>query len=112
MPTINLYKKKQPDPTCNRRALHQWYNCSRWRKLRDVKRRNDPLCESCLAKNPPVVRPTEDVHHKIFIDIENPNEGQIYDLDNLQSLCKECHDHIHKTDQRLKFDNRSIHKKY
>ena len=112
MPPITLYKRKKPVLTYNNKALHVWYNCRRWIKLRDAKRRENPLCELCLQKNPQVIRQTKDVHHKNFIDIENPNEGQIYDLDNLQSLCKECHDHIHKTDQRLKFDNRSIHKKY
>lgn len=95
MPTISLGKPKQKRPSYNRAALQIWYNCKMWRDLRANKFANNPLCEVCLLKDPPVVRPTEEVHHIIPIDIQNPDEFMIYDYSNLLSLCAECHHAIH-----------------
>jgi len=63
--------------------------------LRSAKFRENPLCENCLAKNPSVVRQTQEVHHIMPIDINNPDEALIFDYDNLKSLCNECHSIIH-----------------
>jgi len=101
MPTINLNNKRKYQPmTNNNKALHVWYNCARWRRLRKAKLRVNPLCELCLAKN--IVRATEEVHHIKPIDINNPDEEMIYDWGNLESLCKECHHIVHTTDRRIK----------
>ena len=55
-----------------------------------------PLCECCLKKG--IIRTAQDVHHVIsFMSTSNPVERDrlAYDLDNLQSLCRECHNAIH-----------------
>ena len=95
MPTINLPKHKARDKTYNKSALQFFYQDRRWKRLRLLKFKNDPLCEKCLSKTPPVVRQTEEIHHIVPIDIRNPDESLIFDYDNLQSLCNECHKLIH-----------------
>lgn len=97
MATINLGERKKRDVTFNKKAFQRWYNTTRWIKLRAAKFRNDPLCELCLLKDPPVIRQADEVHHKIPIDIRHPDEELIYDYDNLMSLCIECHSKVHKT---------------
>ena len=95
MPTINLPKHKVREKTFNKTALQSFYQDRRWKRLRRLKFKNNPLCEKCLSKTPPVVRQTEEVHHIIPIDINHPDENLIYDYDNLQSLCNWCHVLIH-----------------
>jgi len=95
MPHINLPRRKKREKTFNQSAFQKYYNTPIWKKLRAAKIRNNPLCELCLKKNPPVIRQTEEIHHRVFIDIDNPDPVLIYDYDNLQSLCKECHANIH-----------------
>jgi 5-methylcytosine-specific restriction protein A len=95
MPTINLLKHKKRDNTYNKFALQSFYQDKRWKRLRSIKFKNNPLCERCLEKVPPVVRQTDEVHHKIPIDIQHPDVDLIYDYDNLQSLCNECHVKVH-----------------
>jgi 5-methylcytosine-specific restriction protein A len=106
MPTINLPKRKYGFMTVNNKRFHRWYNHSRWRSLRDAKVRENPLCELCLLKDPQVIRPTMEVHHIIPIDVNNPDELLIYDWDNLQSLCFECHHSIHTKDRQIKNEQR------
>ena len=63
-----------------------FYNTMAWRKLRDVKINDTPLCESC-SKRALTVLATE-VDHIVSIKLD-------YTLrltyDNLQSLCRQCH---------------------
>lgn len=89
MPLINLGKKKTRDGTFNKAALQSFYNTPRWKRLRKFKMMNDPLCENCEDKG--IIRQADEVHHVKPIDIINPNEEDIYDYDNLKSVCKECH---------------------
>jgi 5-methylcytosine-specific restriction protein A len=106
MPTITLMKKRSYSQTINKQQLHKWYNRSKWRKRRDAKVNEDPLCELCLLKDPPVTRPVAEVHHIIPIDIYNPDEALIYDWDNLQSLCAECHHAVHDRIRQQAHDER------
>ena len=59
----------------------------RWKKLRDSKLRQYPVCECCGN------RPAQTVHH-IIARVERPD--LMYDWSNLQSLCNSCHVQIHK----------------
>jgi len=93
MPVINLGRKKGRDITHNKTALQKYYNTPRWKRLREFKFGDNPICEICYKNG--IITITEEVHHKIPIDIRNPDEDLIYDYDNLQSLCKECHVKIH-----------------
>lgn len=58
-----------------------------WQKLRKLKLRTDPLCESCKPQGR--VSLALEVDHKIRIS-ERPDLR--LDWDNLQSLCETCHD--------------------
>lgn len=58
-----------------------------WRKLRLVALKRDLyLCQECLKQNRPT--PATEVDHKIPINVDPDLR---LDLDNLQSLCSECH---------------------
>lgn len=77
------------------------YRTARWRKLRALKLAADPLCEQCLEEGRTVV--SSDVHHKVsFMSTDDPVRRKYlaYDFDNLQSLCKQCHQKIHNYDKK------------
>ena len=71
------------------------YSSTTWKQLRETKLRQKPLCECCLKQG--IIKVAQDVHHVIsFMSTSNPVERDrlAYDLDNLQSLCRECHNAI------------------
>ncbi len=72
-----------------RPARHKIYNTTRWQKLREYKRHLTPLCEECLRQGR--VTPAELVDHIVPIE----EGGAVFELDNLQSLCKACHNRKH-----------------
>lgn len=98
MPTITRkyksnVKKIDSNPRKERTKL---YNTARWRRLRELKLQMNPLCERCEEEGR--ITMSEDVHHKIsFMTVEDPIRRQFlaYDFDNLQALCKQCHQKIH-----------------
>ncbi|WP_157279097.1 HNH endonuclease [Proteiniphilum acetatigenes] len=56
----------------------------------------NPLCEKCFENG--IITAACDIHHIIsFVDItDNLRRLEIaYDFNNLQSLCKKCHQKIH-----------------
>ena len=72
--------------------FHQFYNTSRWRKLREYKLKINPVCERCNNKL------GEQVHHIIPIatgmnNIERSN--LCFNINNLMTLCVECHQKEH-----------------
>ena len=72
------------------------YNTERWRKLRDWKFIQNPLCELCLKEG--TITPAEDVHHiRSFMSSDTPEARYqlAYDPENLMSLCKRHHQAIH-----------------
>lgn len=72
--------------TADRRAANAFYSSTRWRKLRASYIAEHPLCEECWAKGLTVV--AIDVHHKR----ERRDIPELaFDWDNLQALCKQCH---------------------
>jgi 5-methylcytosine-specific restriction enzyme A len=66
------------------------YNDWTWFKTRALKKRLQPLCEKCLEQNRLTVATI--VHHKVSVE-EAPH--LMYALDNLQSLCRPCHETVH-----------------
>ena len=54
-----------------------------------MKLNDNPICESCM-KQYGEYWPAEAVHHIVPIS----QGGEIWDIKNLESLCKECHDRI------------------
>ena len=55
-------------------------------KLREQLLRSEPLCRHCKAKGR--VTPATIADHIVSI----ANGGAIHDIDNLQPLCRTCHD--------------------
>ena len=86
-----IESKKIADREYNhRRPLrHKIYNTSRWQKLREYKKRRNPLCEECLRQGR--ITPMALVDHIIPIE----DGGAVFDLSNLQSLCSACHNKKH-----------------
>lgn len=62
------------------------YHTAKWKTLRNSKRMANPLCEECERNG--VITAMYCVDHKIPIR----SGGSFDDWDNLQSLCRKCHD--------------------
>lgn len=81
---------------------------SKWKKIRDTKIKLNPLCECCGEKL------AEEVHHILPLeDYSNDLETMeqlAYDINNLQSLCRECHYKIHRELKRERYQNRDKRK--
>jgi 5-methylcytosine-specific restriction endonuclease McrA len=80
------------------------YNCSKWRKIRQVVFDLHPLCNVCNKAD------SVDVDHIkplfiVFLQGLDP-----YDLDNLQGICKKCHGKKSQEDKKLE-KNYSLLKK-
>ena len=55
-----------------------------WRKLRNRRIKEEPLCRHCLAKDR--ITPATQVDH-----IKPRRDGGLDEWDNTQSLCTDCH---------------------
>ena len=74
------------------------YNCKRWKDLRKYKKNINPFCERCLLKGK--YNPAYIVHHKEYITQDNYMDDNVfYNIDNLESLCLECHNKEHFSDK-------------
>ena len=60
-----------------------------WRKIRKRYVRMHPLCEMCLKEGKSTL--VEEVHHIVPL-----SEGGNHEENNLMSLCKSCHEKIHR----------------
>jgi 5-methylcytosine-specific restriction protein A len=104
MPTIKLLKTKRDTvPTLRKGKFQEIYQDKRWKKLRAVKMRANPLCERCEIKNKVV--PAVEVHHKIPFDWGRTSaevDDLAFDYDNLQSVCDPCHDDAHEEMKKMR----------
>jgi 5-methylcytosine-specific restriction enzyme A len=84
------------DPAYRRLAArveaNRFYSSTRWRSLRKAFLAEHPLCEDCRAAGR--VTPAIDVHHVLD---RKPNPDKAFDWDNLQALCRECHNAKRRT---------------
>lgn len=99
MPTIiKKFVRTNPKVDSNlQKDRAEIYATARWRRLRALKLAANPLCELCLEDNGRIT-PSVDVHHKVsFMSTNDPVRRKFlaFDFDNLQSLCKQCHQKIH-----------------
>lgn len=62
------------------------YNGRKWRKLRALQLDKFPLCKHCDEKD--IVSVATVADH--IVPVKKGGDG--YSMDNLQSLCKKCHD--------------------
>lgn len=103
MPTItrlqDLDKPKsnsKPQPDSPNEWASRCYNTLRWRKLREAKLQDSPLCEICLENGK--VTPATEVHHRMEISQAGSYLEAMdiaFDYNNLQSLCTQCHQDLH-----------------
>ena len=92
MPTVNKtskarpwQNKRKPFERSKEKDNSVLYNSSQWRKYSKSFRFDNPLCVMCLEKG--LAIDSEVTDHIVPIN-EN---GSIWDLSNLQALCKVCH---------------------
>lgn len=79
-------RRKQYD-RMSRPEYHAWYSTGCWRRTRALYLSSHPLCVECIKRGR--VTPSAVVDH-----IE-PHKGDLvkfWDVNNLQSMCKRCHD--------------------
>jgi 5-methylcytosine-specific restriction endonuclease McrA len=74
-------------------AWHRLYSTAKWKRLREHQLNTEPLCRFCLDRDVVEVATVAD-HIKPHKGVES----LFYDAENLQSLCKACHD---STKQRM-----------
>ena len=77
------------DPTVRFYSRRSWRGSDHKLGTRDLKLRQDPLCEDCKARGRLVV--ATEVHHKVEVRID---ADASLDIDNLESLCSPCHSRI------------------
>lgn len=103
MPTITKRKKQPQTSSLAQKDRIKIYNSVRWREVRRVKLMNDPLCEMCAEEGR--TAPAEDIHHiTSFMSTNDPVKRRwlAYDYSNLMSLCKQCHQKIHNSNEYRK----------
>lgn len=79
------------------------YNCKRWRDLRKQKLLMNPTCERCAKKGK--INSAYIIHHKDYVTDLNYNDDEVfYNINNLESLCFECHNVEHFGEREYSFD--------
>lgn len=76
-----------------------FYKTKQWKQIRENQLLRNPLCARCLSKNK--ITAANVVHHKI------PHKGNhklFFDVNNLESLCKRCHDSDEQSIERRGYD--------
>lgn len=83
------------------KILHNFYKSAAWQVARQIKyQEQDGRCERCK-------RVGEEVHHRIRLTVDNVSDTSVsLNQDNLELLCKDCHNKEHKRFSKEKeFDN-------
>lgn len=72
------------------------YRSSKWKKLRQAKLMEQPLCEICLARG--ITKLADSVHHADSFTnyIGSQRLWKAYDPTNLVSVCNQCHSWLHR----------------
>lgn len=82
----------------------QFYASKAWAKCRNAYRKKARgLCERCLKQG--IYSPGQIVHHKIHLTPDNITDPNIaLSFDNLELLCRECHQREHSKQQRYRIE--------
>lgn len=77
-------------------SRHKFYSSKKWQDCRNAYASSKRwLCERCLEKG--LYHKGAIVHHKIYIDDDNLDDDSItLNFDNLELLCRSCHELEHK----------------
>ncbi len=84
-----IKRAKDRDYNRARPAIHDFYNSSSWRRLREYVRHRNPLCAECLKHG--IITQGVIVDHIVPIS----DGGAMMDIKNLQVLCSACHNKKH-----------------
>lgn len=84
---------------------NDFYRSRAWDKCRKAYAKSKGgLCERCLAHG--IYTPGEIVHHKTHLTQANINDPAFaFGFDNLELLCRKCHNEIHGKAKRYFIDN-------
>lgn len=96
MPTINRKTNHIKPVKWNINESSNYYNSKAWHQLRNAYYLSHPLCERCLLNGRSVQ--AEHVHHiQPFMTGKTDEErwSLLLDVNNLMSLCIECHHEMH-----------------
>jgi 5-methylcytosine-specific restriction protein A len=72
-----------------RPAYTKWYKTAIWQRLRNRQLSREPLCRYCAKHD--ITKPANIVDH---IKPHKGDAALFFCLENLQSLCKVCHDTV------------------
>lgn len=75
------------------------YKTARWQKLRALRLRMEPLCRICSSYG--ITTEATTVDHIVPIQ----DGGELWDIDNTQSLCNRCHNE--KTGKEIRARNKN-----
>jgi len=96
-PNLNI-PSTQHSHSAESEEWQRWYKLGRWVRLRQVQLIKQPLCEECKRQTPRRITAAGVVHHII------PHRGNadlFWDGDNLESVCKQCHDSSIQSRERM-----------
>lgn len=86
---------KQDKRSAEAAVYRKLYSTARWIRLREWHKSHNPLCAYCLER--------EEVSEAEVVDHIRPHKGDLelfWDPNNLQSLCRECHDGRKQSEER------------
>lgn len=108
-----LYRQQVIKPAQQQRDTEQkgrtaasqagFYNTTAWKRLRDQRRRANPLCQHCEQRG--FIRPMKVVDHIKPID---ERKDLALSFDNTQSLCDFCHGVKTKADAKAKKQTKKL----
>ncbi|MGE6740256.1 HNH endonuclease [Allorhizobium pseudoryzae] len=84
-----------------RSEWRRWYSTKEWWKLRSSQIKTKPHCRFCAQSG--VFRAAEIVDH---VKPHRGDRALFFDPNNLQSLCKPCHDRLKQGAERRGYDSR------
>ena len=80
------------------------YKTKQWENVRQyVIARDQGLCVECKKRG--IIKPFKIIHHIVWLTDDNKHDWNIaYNPNNLECLCNDCHEKIHKrnTETHLK----------
>lgn len=79
--------ERPKNPSNSRPEWVKWYKNANWHRLRHSVLSREPLCRFCKKKG--IITEATVADH---INPHRGDEKKFYDINNLQSLCKPCHD--------------------
>ena len=85
---------KQYDRHQRNKRADKFYHSDTWKRLRQIKLRQNPLCEPCQQSGRLVAATM--VHHGVEI---REDMGQSLVMENLVSCCLSCHNKLHGNKQ-------------